>query len=54
MADCGMKEGWGMCSPWVVPCDQSYVPVCACDAMTYGNECMAKAAGVDIAHEGPC
>lgn len=35
-------------------CTMQYDPVCGCDDQTYGNECMAKGAGVPRWTAGEC
>lgn len=35
-------------------CTMEYAPVCGEDNITYSNECLANAAGVQISYEGEC
>jgi len=49
---CG--DGPGTCSPIPDICPLIFDPVCGCDGMTYGNPCLAAAAGVSIEHSGAC
>jgi hypothetical protein len=41
--------------PNYCPCEETYMPVCGVDGVSYANACTAtECAGVEIAHEGIC
>ncbi len=51
---CGVADGIGVCRPRPQGCDEIYDPVCACDGSSYGNACLAEAAGSDVNKWGAC
>jgi cysteine-rich repeat protein len=50
----GRCDGEGICQPRFLPCPAIIDPVCGCDGQSYGSACEAAAAGVNVAHRGPC
>ena len=51
---CGVIDIPGRCTPRPEGCDDVRAPVCGCDGVTYGNECLANLAGTDIVMSGSC
>jgi len=43
-----------VCRDRPVACIEIYAPVCGCDGVTHGNECLAAADGTDVAYSGRC
>ncbi|HKP63737.1 MAG TPA: Kazal-type serine protease inhibitor domain-containing protein [Polyangiales bacterium] len=51
---CGSGDQFGQCADKPTGCTKELRETCGCDGNTYGNPCMAAAAGVSIQHEGAC
>lgn len=51
---CGIADGTGSCVERPTVCNRHFDPVCGCDGHTYSNACNARAAGTDVASDGPC
>jgi len=53
-SNCGADDGGGRCEPIPAMCTREFMPVCGCDGQTHPTACTAHAAGVSVAHDGPC
>lgn len=51
---CGAADAMGHCQTLPTYCPKNLMPVCGCNGKTYGNECLANAAGTSVASNGAC
>lgn len=51
---CNVADAAGQCVKAAEVCKQDYEPVCACDGETYGNQCMARVAKMQVDYIGEC
>ncbi|KAL9180684.1 hypothetical protein ACHAXT_011137 [Thalassiosira profunda] len=45
---------YGACAPKSRMCTMMHAPVCGCDGVTYGSDCLASAAGASVRMVGEC
>ncbi|HKO94372.1 MAG TPA: Kazal-type serine protease inhibitor domain-containing protein, partial [Polyangiaceae bacterium] len=53
-AGCSAAHVTATCTPRPNDCGEIYAPVCACNGVTYSNECDAAASGISVAYQGEC
>jgi hypothetical protein len=51
---CTASTAGGTCIVKPTGCATVYLPVCACDGHTYGNDCSRQMAGAQLDHAGAC